>query len=708
MPDIFDEIAGNIGNSAGDGLSVSVAPFNAPAAPDIFDEIAASVGSAPAPLLGQNATPLQAAARVGVGGLTRFLPFGDEIVAGGTSAIDAMFRGADLSTAYDYRLNEVRNYQKAFAEQPGGSIAAPVVDIAGAVAIPLKSKIAELAGKERYIQAAKEAATIGGILDFSEGSGGFVNRATDAAKGALASSIFSPIAVAGGDVIGSIFSKASKALNRKSIGANYVDYLKSADDLQTIDLPEGDISSLAKNSFDDLLSRGELGASRDPGKLAAVATGKQVDLATKINTLIQNYDEAVSVPVRPQFNKALDYIAEGKVPADQVDRYINRLAELENGIKVNGKGSLSYLQQQKIAIGSSYKPDDGVLNGFNRALYEDIQKTIEKVVPDVAPLNRELQKWKIVAPALKRGLARAESSDPINKAVGLWRTTGGFGVPIMLANSAAGPIGAAGALATSLLTTAKGQQALSAATGATAKIADLPLSRMAAGAVSSGTTQDPLQSFLDSGSSQQDIRSSLLQSSGATPSPTAAPNNLQTGQEAPKSTAKQSYPVVPRSSANRTTSPVDNLASDLFSKPAVTKKDIKAVESLIDSDAYDAAVYEAESSRNPSAKNKDSTAAGGFQLVKKTAKKLGVTDPYDLAQNYQGFLKLKQENVKRFGDDPKMLYAAHYLGATTLDKWLKNKPLTVKELQQVQDLKNSALPRFMKIYSKVANKQVEA
>lgn len=136
---------------------------------------------------------------------------------------------------------------------------------------------------------------------------------------------------------------------------------------------------------------------------------------------------------------------------------------------------------------------------------------------------------------------------------------------------------------------------------------------------------------------------------------------------------------------------------------------IKAVEAQIDSDPIDSAIYQAESNRDPKAKNKVSSASGGFQLTSKTAKDLGVKDVFDLAQNYDGYKKLRAENQARFGSDPAMLYSAHYLGATVLAKVLEKKPLTKDEQAQVEYLKNKALPDFMKIYqSKIGSDYSEA
>lgn len=125
---------------------------------------------------------------------------------------------------------------------------------------------------------------------------------------------------------------------------------------------------------------------------------------------------------------------------------------------------------------------------------------------------------------------------------------------------------------------------------------------------------------------------------------------------------------------------------------------VKAVEAQIDSDPFYSAVYEVESGRNPKAKNPESSASGAFQLIKSTAKALGVNDVFDIAQNFEGMKKLTEENKRIFGDNPELLYAAHYLGAPLLKKWLQDKPLNQTERQQVEFLNSKALPRFRRAY----------
>ena len=143
-----------------------------------------------------------------------------------------------------------------------------------------------------------------------------------------------------------------------------------------------------------------------------------------------------------------------------------------------------------------------------------------------------------------------------------------------------------------------------------------------------------------------------------------------------------------------------------------TPEKIAEVEAMIDADPVDAAIYEVESSRNPLAKNPSSSATGAFQLINATAKALGVENPLDIGQNYEGYLKLKAENQARFKtDDPFLTYAAHFLGAPLLDKWQSGKSLTDSEEAIVRELKTKALPRFKKIYERIIKDrsgQVEA
>lgn len=91
-------------------------------------------------------------------------------------------------------------------------------------------------------------------------------------------------------------------------------------------------------------------------------------------------------------------------------------------------------------------------------------------------------------------------------------------------------------------------------------------------------------------------------------------------------------------------------------------KDIHAAASKYGLDPNDlAALIQHESGFNPSAKNPTSSAAGLTQLLKGTAKQVGVTDPYDPTQSINGGAKYLSQQIARFGDVRSGL-GAYYAG----------------------------------------------
>lgn len=203
------------------------------------------------------------------------------------------------------------------------------------------------------------------------------------------------------------------------------------------------------------------------------------------------------------------------------------------------------------------------------------------------------------------------------------------------------------------------------------------------------------------------VRGPDQQSDTKTPSTTAQP-----AQQLPE---KSSYRESPSSdAANQDTFKGIKLDIGTAMDKAQTKMNgqtpekIRQVEAQIDQDPYYSALYEAESGRNPYAKNPDTTASGAFQFVKKTAKSLGLADPFDIEASFEKVRQLTDAHAKRFGDDPAALYSAHYLGATVFNKLRKGEKLSRDEQKQVDYLEQKALPDFMKIYNRVRTKQVEA
>ena len=122
----------------------------------------------------------------------------------------------------------------------------------------------------------------------------------------------------------------------------------------------------------------------------------------------------------------------------------------------------------------------------------------------------------------------------------------------------------------------------------------------------------------------------------------------------------------------------------------------------IKKDPVDHAIMLMESGGDPLAKNKDqpgNTASGLFQLVSKTAKNLGVKDVFDPQQNYEGYKKLKEDTIRKFGaDDVYTIYASHYLGEGVFRKFLNKEELSTDEQAQVDYLKTKLLPKLRDIY----------
>lgn len=254
----------------------------------------------------------------------------------------------------------------------------------------------------------------------------------------------------------------SSAMNRKSLGARASDYGKTSD-LRTIDTPEG-AATPVRAALDALLTNNKLGTSRNPSLMLSKIDEASSEIGSKIGETISKFDESNKSPVRPEFNHALEYLSSGKVPADLVPQYLNRLSNLEEAMIKEGQGKLGYLQQQKVAFGKSWDPADQVKSGFDRAVYSDLKQAIESKVPEVKQLNAELSKYKIAEPIVLRALKQSESQSPLTKIRDLAYTTGGVGAPTIIGSLLGGPAGAiAGAgvgLGGKLLATPTGQSAL--------------------------------------------------------------------------------------------------------------------------------------------------------------------------------------------------------------------------------------------------------
>jgi hypothetical protein len=106
--------------------------------------------------------------------------FGDEIVAGGTAALDSLVRGDNFSQAYDARLSQERGKLGQFRED--SPVAAYGAEIVGAIPTALLPALNILRGG-RYLKAAGTGGLQGGLYGYGAGEGGTVNRMKSGAVG---------------------------------------------------------------------------------------------------------------------------------------------------------------------------------------------------------------------------------------------------------------------------------------------------------------------------------------------------------------------------------------------------------------------------------------------------------------------------------------------------------------------------------------------
>lgn len=194
----------------------------------------------------------------------------------------------------------------------------------------------------------------------------------------------------------------------------------------------------------------------------------------------------------------------------------------------------------------------------------------------------------------------------------------------------------------------------------------------------------------------QEMKNKSSAPEGASEGPSAKPMSLEDFQP-----LEPDKTIESGTKAGMKASRVNYLANSVFgdNKPMQNKPpEIRAVEAQIDADPYTKTLYEFESSRNPYAKNPNSSAKGGFQFIDATARSMGLEDPMDLGASFETVKRLTDENRARFGDDPILLYSAHYLGATVLGKLQDGKPLTAKEAEQVRTLRDKLIPKFKRMY----------
>lgn len=578
----------------------------------------------------------------------------NKAIAGGTALIDALMGDASLGDAYEQRKAQLQGAQQAFHDVAGN--AATGLELMSGVSTPVPIARSGSTGIRGFLENLGLLSATGGGLSalqsFNDKEGSWEEKAKaagEAAKsGAIASALIGAPIEGAAQLASAYGPEIAAGLQRRSIGARVGDYTKNANDIGIVADTEGGLQTRTKAHLDDLLSRGELGASRNPETLLATADAKAKTLSAEINDIIQSKD---SLGVQPKWENAMKFIEEGKVPADKIDGYLNRLAALDSNIAKEG-GGLSYLQQQKVALGELWDPNDGTLNKFNRQLYKDLQTTIEGVAPEVAPLNEELSKFITAKKILQGNLARANAPTFADKLGKIGFTTGGYTGFGVLGSLLGGPVGTAIGLG------AGGLAQYFRTPGGQAKLAEImSQSPEAARALSEKVPQlsSELQKSLPS--------SERGQTKGIKSTSTATSRQLER--------QKESSPSRDPFSNQNLDSVIAQAQAQIMAKEEANKEASKPkdIEPLVD------AVIKQESGGNAKATSKVG-AKGLMQLMPETAKEvayeMGLKE-YDLedpeTNRAMGTFYL-QKMLKKFHGNVELALAAYNAGPGRVMKWI--------------------------------------
>lgn len=430
-----------------------------------------------------------------------------------------------------------------------------------------------------------------------------------------------------------------KALQRAQFGLRQPDYTAKKNTI--LEVAEDEFVTQLDKSADNLIEQKILPRTSNPDKLyPAIQTAKK-NIEQDIQTSLKNAQKKVGVIEPPPFERAMQYVQEGKVPANEVDDYLKEIVDFQEAVAREGRGSLTYLNNQRKAIGENWSNKVNADAGFWRAFYRDIKSHIEKYAPEIEGLHKRKQDLVVIEPVVEKAKKAGQSIQERLDANKWFYTTGTLGLPG--AYLALGPAGIPVALGLAAAGTKPGRMTIGRALQAAGERAQTPVTydlasalRSAGAAVDVPTEQvseeDQVQQAL---AQQEQIKAEIaaLQNQTATPEPTATPTATAT----PTITIEGTDYSIP--------------TGDKYASPDLVKAVI-AVES---------------SGKRGQVSPKG--ARGLMQIMPETAKELGI-DSTDPEQNIEGGSRYLKTLINRF-NDIELALAAYNWGQGNIANALK-------------------------------------
>lgn len=448
------------------------------------------------PQISANQTSLGRLASVGQGGFGGFL---DEAGAGVQSLggyLGALSSGnpENLSLGDIYSENLAKNRAGYEQYQEADPMASTALNIGGSVLSPI-NKLAMGAKAPTLLKTAGASALQGGIYGAGQAEGN-ENLLKEVGQGALLSGGTTGVLGLAGKAIGSVANKAddlAQATQNKLFGLRSSDITNSLRK-DVIDTASGEAPII--ESLNRLAKKDVIQAGKPRENLARITKDRRV-MASLRDSIIDQADQVQSNPININFNRVQSTI-KGLDPTDQKKAY-EIFDNLRADFDASHAGRISELEQLKKTYQDSAKGTfgnapavDNLTAKLKGAMSTDIKSAVDNELlsnPIYGKLGDDLKTIRQGAgdriklkKVFENAVAREKVQDADSLITGLLRTSGGYGVPVLLgagAGEASGVGWEAGALGAGLaLRSTAGKKALVKLFQGTSK-AGQPLAQLA-------------------------------------------------------------------------------------------------------------------------------------------------------------------------------------------------------------------------------------
>jgi hypothetical protein len=389
--------------------------------------------------------------------------FGDEIIAGGSAAIDRLFRGVPFSEAYEQRVEPLREQAKSFSE--ASPPLALGLEAAAAIKNPMTLHRKGAGVIESGLRAGTEGALYGGAYGFGEGEGGLENRLDRAATGATVGGIASAPIGMGGTLAGRKLERMAEAapdearrLEMSAYGATKPRISKTLDQMPDI-MPNDEFQNPIYEAIKSFQEKGGDVVDMDGVALQKELNRQRAELTDKITEKIRYADKQRKKKgfADLQFNTTeeqqltWDYIK--SLPLDKGPAAIEKANEIINAIREESDGTIASYQRAKVQQGeliadTAWGTDSAGRLEMNlrKRIRADLRRKVEDGYaaatgesPDViAELNKELGQRYTLKPMFADILATQEARNGIKGLIQAFRTSGGLGQTMIAATAGGG------------------------------------------------------------------------------------------------------------------------------------------------------------------------------------------------------------------------------------------------------------------------------